>query len=153
MNKAYLSLSILTAALLSVPAVAEDEMKDGTDAGQQPAKMEKRHQELVRRFDKDGDGKLSEDEKAAARAEMRTENGPRKENRKKLLKRFDKDGDGKLSEEEKAEAKKAADKFNENRAELIKRFDKDGDGVLNDEERAAAKKAGEERMKKRKKDQ
>ncbi|HVJ46236.1 MAG TPA: hypothetical protein VM511_07620, partial [Luteolibacter sp.] len=43
-------------------------------------------------FDKDGDGKLNDEEKKALQ----------EDNEKKLIKRFDKDGDGKLSDEEKA---------------------------------------------------
>jgi len=45
---------------------------------------------LIQKFDKDGDGKLNEEERAAMREEMR-------KNREKA---FDKDGDGKLSIEE-----------------------------------------------------
>ncbi|MFT4176852.1 MAG: EF-hand domain-containing protein [Luteolibacter sp.] len=51
--------------------------------------------EVLEKFDKDGDGKLSEEEKAAM-----------KEARKKeMLEKYDKDGDGKLSDEEKAAMK------------------------------------------------
>lgn len=48
--------------------------------------------ELVKQFDKDGDGKLSPEEAKAAREARQAE----------MLKQFDKDGDGQLSEEERA---------------------------------------------------
>ena len=48
-------------------------------------------------FDKDGDGKLSDDEKAEARKAMEAR-------RKEMIGKFDKDGDGKLNEEERKAA-------------------------------------------------
>ena len=84
---------------------------------------------LIQKFDKDGDGKLNEEERAAMREEMR-------KNREKA---FDKNGDGKLDDTERAamqEARKAREKA----------FDKDGDGKLSIEERKAMR---EELMKNR----
>jgi hypothetical protein len=80
--------------------------------------------EMLKKFDKDGDGKLSEDERKAMREAIQ-------ERHKDKFKEFDKDGDGKLSKEEK-EAMKAARK-----AEWLKKYDTDGDGKLSDEERKA----------------
>jgi hypothetical protein len=60
-----------------------------------------------KKYDKDGNGKLSDSEKA--------------EKEKELIKRFDKDGDGKLSDSEKAEMEKAKEKHGK------KRHQKDGD--------------------------
>ena len=63
---------------------------------------------MLKKFDKDGDGKLSEEERSAARAEMQKrreadgQKGSRGERRAEMLKKFDKDGDGKLSEEERS---------------------------------------------------
>lgn len=84
--------------------------------------------EVLEKFDKDGDGKLSPEERKAAREAMqaRTE-----ERRKEMLAKYDKDGDGKLSPEERAEMQK------DRKAEMLKKFDKDGDGKLSEEERAA----------------
>lgn len=59
--------------------------------------FEKRQAERIARFDTDGDGKLSDTERAAARKEMHA----------KMLERFDKDGDGKLSEDERRAAREA----------------------------------------------
>ena len=84
---------------------------------------------VIQKFDKDGDGKLNEEERTAMREEMR-------KNREKA---FDKNGDGKLDETERAamqEARKAREKA----------FDKDGDGKLSPEERKAMR---EELMKNR----
>jgi hypothetical protein len=89
--------------------------------------------EILKQFDKDGDGKLSEDERAA----MRTAGEARKaEFEKKMLEKFDTDKDGKLSDEEKAAAKAAREK------EMLEKFDTDKDGKLSDEEKKAAREAG-----------
>ena len=82
--------------------------------------------EVIKEFDKDGDGKLNEDERAAAKAA----------HEKKMLEKFDTDKDGKLSDDEKAAARAAHEK------EVIAKFDKDGDGKLNEEEKKAAHEAG-----------
>jgi Ca2+-binding EF-hand superfamily protein len=81
--------------------------------------------EVLKRFDKDGDGKLNDAERAAAK-KAREERGGRP-GRPGQPGGGGGSGDGKLREE------------------ILKRFDKDGDGKLNDEERAAAKKAHDER--------
>ena len=111
--------------------------------GQRPNK-EEREKKLLEKFDKDGDGKLSDEEKAAARKAMEASR------RAEMLKKFDKDGDGKLSDEEKAAARKAMEERRggkgaptDRRAAMLKKFDKDGDGKLSDEEKAAARKAME----------
>jgi hypothetical protein len=53
--------------------------------------------EMIAKFDKDGDGKLSDEEKKAM-MEAR---------KKQMLTKFDKDGDGKLSDEEKKAMREA----------------------------------------------
>lgn len=72
---------------------------------------------MLKKFDKDGDGKLSDEEKAAAMKERgagrpagkgpagRGPGGPG--GFAELMKKFDKDGDGKLSDEEKAAARES----------------------------------------------
>jgi hypothetical protein len=82
---------------------------------------------VLKEFDKDGDGKLSEDERTAMREAMKAKMEERK---KEMLAKYDADGDGTLSDDEKAKA--MADR----KAEMLKKFDTDGDGVLNPEERA-----------------
>jgi hypothetical protein len=80
--------------------------------------------EMLKEFDKDGDGKLSEEERKAMREAM-------KERHKDKFKEFDKDGDGKLSEAEREAMKEAR------KAEWLKKYDTDGDGKLSEEERKA----------------
>ena len=90
-------------------------------------------EEMVKKFDKDGDGKLSDEEKAAAKTEMEAK-------RAEMHKEFDKDGDGKLSDDE----RKAM-----HEAYMLKKFDKNGDGKLSDEEKATAEAARKEMEAKR----
>jgi hypothetical protein len=99
---------------------------------------------ILEKFDTDGDGKISEQEREAAKAAM-------EEKRAAIIAKYDKDGDGKLNEEERKAAReewKAEDRPNPpghpSRERIRKRFDKDGDGKLNEEELAAAKAAMKE---------
>lgn len=92
--------------------------------------------EILEKFDKDGDGKLSEDERKAARKELMEKH---EAHRKEILAKYDTDGDGELSEEERKAMRK----------DFAKKFDKDGDGKLSDEEKEEMKKAMSERHGKR----
>ncbi len=58
-------------------------------------KAEARRAEMLKKYDKNGDGQLDETEKAAAQEERR------KEREQERLKKYDKNGDGKLDETEK----------------------------------------------------
>jgi Ca2+-binding EF-hand superfamily protein len=90
---------------------------------------------IIARYDKDGDGKLNEQELAKYRADCSKHRAEFL-----MLKKYDKDGDGKLNAEERARMK--ADRTAEqeaHRLEMLKKYDKDGDGKLNDEERARMK--------------
>ncbi len=125
MKITFFALSMMLSCLCFA-AKPEKEKKTGGPAGDRPNK-----EEILKKFDKDGDGKLNEEEKAQARKTMTA-------NRRVppfVLEKFDKDGDGELNDEEKAEARKAME---ERRKEMIGKFDKDGDGKLNEEERKAA---------------
>ena len=59
---------------------------------------------IVKKYDKDGDGKLSEEERTAMQTEMKA---AREARQKEMLAKFDKDGDGKLSDEERKAANEA----------------------------------------------
>jgi Ca2+-binding EF-hand superfamily protein len=62
---------------------------------------------MIKRFDKDGDGKLNDEEKAEAQKALKGKKGEaRPAKLTEAMKKFDADGDGKLSEEERAAAKK-----------------------------------------------
>jgi len=65
---------------------------------------------ILQRFDKDGDGKLNDEERAEfekARARRNRQNGGHRQAGSRILQRYDKDGDGKLNEEERAAFEKA----------------------------------------------
>ena len=72
-----------------------------------------RKAEMLKKFDKDGDGKLSDAEKATLRAEIQSRQGGKDrrqwtpEQRTEMLKKFDTDRDGKLSQEEQDTAREA----------------------------------------------
>jgi Ca2+-binding EF-hand superfamily protein len=61
--------------------------------------------EALKKYDADGDGKLSEEEQAKRRSDIAAKAA---QTRKENLDKYDVDGDGKLSKEER-EAKKAAE--------------------------------------------
>ena len=94
--------------------------------------MDKLPPEILKKFDKDGDGKLNDEEREAAKA-AREE--MMKAHRAEMLKKYDKDGDGKLSEEEETTMRQ------DRRKMILERFDKNKDGELNDEEKAEMRKA------------
>ena len=124
-------LTFLSVLGLSIGLYAKPEK-----GGKKPGSGEGRpsREEVMKKFDKDGDGKLNEEEKAELRKQM-AERGAGRKIPPFIMQKFDKDGDGKLSQDERAEARKAMEA---RRAEMIERFDKDGDGKLNEEERKAA---------------
>ena len=92
--------------------------------------------QLMKRFDKNGDGRLDAEERKAAIEAMKDKVADLENLRRKhvedVMKRFDKDGDGKLNAEER---RAMFEEARQRRANLVKKYDKDGDGVLNDAER------------------
>jgi len=112
----YLSIFAL-AATFAVSAFAADTPASTTEnfQPQQPAAAQAETSDfsdldlhsrarLMRRFDKDGDGKLSEAERTEAVKALKAKSEHFKEMRKKfvsgVIAKFDKDGDGKLDEAE-----------------------------------------------------
>ena len=85
-------LPLLTATLFASPAFAQSEAPAAPPPAPGP-----RHAEMIKQFDQNGDGRLDDTERAAARAAHRGE----------FLKRFDRDGDGQLNDSEKAAARQA----------------------------------------------
>jgi Ca2+-binding EF-hand superfamily protein len=106
------------------------------DSGDRPSR-EERMAAFAKQYDKDGDGRLSREERGE---------GMREEWRK----RADTDGDGEVSEEERDALRR---QFRERmeaeqqrrREDMMKRYDKDGDGELGQEERDAMRKDMQER--------
>lgn len=118
------------------------------------AKAAKKADELLKRFDKNGDGRLDDDERADAKEAMMQENldrqmarinagapGGGERFRAQALALFDQNKDGQLDENERAEAQRFAEARRDPGAalgELTKRFDTNGDGRLDAEERGQA---------------
>ena len=98
---------------------------------------------MLKKFDENGDGRLSEEERQLARKEMRCNQGVMSDRtakaKKRFMKKFDTDGDGKISEAEKAVAKKEMkQRMAELKKKLILKYDADGDGELSEDERRNA---------------
>ncbi len=112
-----------------------------------PKKLSERDAELLKRYDKNGDGKLDQDELALAHESMRGErmtgeNVVTPGVRDKLLERFDTNHDGKLDDDERAAMRKALGQAQDFfRARMMERFDVNHDGKLDETERAAARRA------------
>lgn len=88
---------------------------------------------ILKKFDKDGDGKLNDVERAAAKEQFKT-------NHPDLFAKADTNGDGDISPAERQAAREAI------RKHIIEKFDKDGDGKLNEQERKAAWEAFRQRI-------
>ncbi len=124
-----ITLAVLAGSMLCASAAPGSGSSDrgANRGGRDRDERNTQTQRMLQRFDEDGDGKLSADEKAAAKEAMEARKA-----------RADLDGDGKVSEDE----RKAA------REEMMKRIDTNGDGKISDEERKAADAAKKNRGKK-----
>ncbi|MCU0782065.1 MAG: hypothetical protein MUF04_13335 [Akkermansiaceae bacterium] len=91
---------------------------------------------LLHKADTDGDGRLSEAEREAAKAKFQ-------ENRKAFVAKHDTDGDGTLNEAERAAAREA---IKARLMEAKNQFDTNGDGKLDEAERKAAREAWQNRQ-------
>ena len=117
-------------------------------------------QQLIERYDKNGDGQLDASERASLREAMAGRGGTAKRRAGELLRRFDRDGNGSLDEQERAALRRSLQNrrpgqkkrrpgskkraVNSDRSVpsfILRRFDKDRDGRLNPQERAAARQA------------
>lgn len=110
-------------------------------------------EEILKRFDKNGDGKLDADETADAhdavmqeemqRWEERQEAGKKGAPPERVLQQFDRNHDGKIDDDERAEMRKAiaarggGSPMMAMRQELVRRFDTNRDGTIDDAEWAA----------------
>ena len=119
-------LTFLSIFSLALSLMAKPEKGGKGDKAGRPSR-----EEMIKKFDKDGDGKLCDQEKAEIRKTMGNRQPPAH-----IIEKFDKDGDGKLCDDEKAEIRK----------QMMTRFDKDGDGKLGPDERKAAMAARSEAM-------
>lgn len=127
----------LSMAVFTSPAIAQDGDKSGARKGKPDRAA------ILKRFDKDGDGQLSDSERAAARAARGKRGGAKGKKGKKgdiakrlakLFKKLDKNNDGNIDASEAAAAPERAKKF-------LKRADANKDGsVTRKEVQDAAKK-------------
>lgn len=152
---------LLPATLFLATGLRADEPKPiDQPAAPAPAMKSTRAEELLQRFDTNHDGKLDEDETAAAHEAMLKEQMDRQaavtaapggaQFRQQMLEKFDKNHDGRLDDDERAEMQKYLQAQGLGpggvvREELIKRFDKNGDGKLDADETAAMQKFLQER--------
>jgi Ca2+-binding EF-hand superfamily protein len=115
-----------------------DRPMSADDWAERFGEMQKRRQDFMERFDADGDGELSEEERQAVRDYFRQRREEQMQRR--LVERFDADGDGVLNEEEQlnADAEMEARRV-ERQARMTERFDTDGDGKLSEAENQAAR--------------
>jgi len=119
MKNRSVTLCLLTATLFAVPAFAEDKPAESTPSPAVPAPGQRpSREEMIKRFDQDGDGQLNEAERQTVRETMRQKwaerggmRGPDGALREKMRQRFDRDGDGQLSEAERQEARQAMRKM------------------------------------------
>jgi hypothetical protein len=125
-------LSLCTAALCAALLLASTARADPSERRGRRGIPPQLREKLLEKFDANGDGKLDETEREAAKAAMQAKRAERKA---EILERFDADGDGQLNEQEKAAAKEAF------KAKMKERFDANGDGELDATERRALKRA------------
>lgn len=150
MKRSGLTPLLFAATLFLLPdaaslAVAQTMMSD-TPA----AKSARRADELLKRYDRNGDGKLDDDERAEAKeAMMQTQidqqmaraaavPGGVERFRTQALALFDRNKDGRLDEDERAEAQRLAEVRQDPGASLddfAKSFDRNTDGKIDAEER------------------
>ena len=122
--KKNLTIVALVAIIVVCIGIVRSNFAEGEDDGYRSG----RERALIKKFDKDGDGELSEEEKSAIR-ELE------EQREKAYLKKYDTDGDGKISGEEKAEAQRLR------KLEWVEKYDRNADGKVSDEEMEAARKS------------
>ena len=150
MKRSGLTPPIIAATLFMALAFAPNSAAQDTMAPAQAARAAKRADELLKRFDKNRDGKLDDDERADAKEIMLKDQVDQQMSRTpalppglepfraQALEMFDRNRDGRLDEEERNAAHKYAvarqDGANDT-DDLKKRFDRNSDGNLDADER------------------
>lgn len=132
------TLSMIALALAGTLAVHAQEPAPEGGKGERRGGGRQLPPQLLKEFDKDGDGKLNEEEGKAAREALQAR---RAEAEKKRLEKYDTDKDGKLSDDERKAMR--ADLEAKHKA-LVEKYDADKDGKLSPTEIKAARDAGEE---------
>ncbi len=156
MKKNTIIATLIAAFAISATYAQDDSAKEAQNAN--PDNITnldiKTRIQLMKRFDKNGDGKLDEEERAEAKKALSEKAADLKDMRlkfaKNIIAKYDKNGDNKLDEEELVAFLEEhrrnfdADRQNRNRRraftppkEVLAKWDKDGDGQLSREERRA----------------
>ena len=162
---------VFASLLVSAGVCAEEAMTDGKPPSARPpgsaaatvptstlapAKPVSRAAEILKRFDKNGDGKLDDDEKADAHETMLQEQMAKEATtafsrglgvyQALALELFDRNHDGRLDENERLDALAFVQQRTDGamREALLKRFDRNNDGKLDDAERRESENYAEE---------
>jgi Ca2+-binding EF-hand superfamily protein len=144
MSRFGLSPRFLSATLfIAIGLRAQDAAKPATGM---MGKAGNRAQETMKRYDKNGDGRIDDDERADAQEVMLKERLDRQAQlgvgapealRARLLEVFDKNRDGRLDEEERTAVAEYSPGVNPAlRGEIMQRFDRNRDGKIDDAERS-----------------
>lgn len=128
----------IAVALLLAPAFAQDTTTTNTGENMTTnSRMEAMHAKMMDKYDTDGDGKLSEQEKATAMSDMQKY---KDEKWSDLMQKYDKDGDGMISQEEWTAIKNDKGHYKEGAwSDMISKYDRDGDGKISEQEFSAMK--------------
>ena len=120
-------------------------------------------QELIKRFDRDGDGRLNEQERQLLQQEMQKRSAPdnaTRPSREEILKKYDRNGDGRLDAQELAALRSQVGRTRDgagsrrsstnrpggNNRALIERFDTNKNGRLDPPEQARMREALQRRQ-------
>ena len=154
MKKLFITTLIGIAAISFAAAQEKTEAKGDTPEFSLSKLDAETRIQLMKRFDKNGDGRLDKAERRDAIEAMKGKVADLEDLKQKhiedIMKKFDKDGDGKLDKSEMAAFLEEQRKmFDEQRRrmgprrgftppkEVLAKYDKDGDGKLSPEERRA----------------
>ncbi|HEY5653419.1 MAG TPA: hypothetical protein VIR63_03505 [Pontiella sp.] len=157
MNKQVLKIcGIAAMAVITSTSFAEGGCEENGCASKKDKHANRpTREELLKKFDINGDGQLDAEERVAVREEMKKRRGEKggsgNKGVQKMKERFDADGDGQLNEDEKTALREAMkeekEKRQQKREEMKKKYDADGDGQLSEEERNVMREAFRERRK------
>lgn len=114
-------------AIYGTCAFAQDAPQPSAAGGGRPSAQRKMPAEMIKQFDKDGDGKLNDDETKAMRADMTAK---REARQKANLEKYDANKDGKLDEAEMKTMRETQQK------EMLEKYDTNKDGKIDEAERA-----------------
>ncbi|MDE0840352.1 MAG: EF-hand domain-containing protein [Kiritimatiellae bacterium] len=128
--RTLLAAVVLLGSLTCVQAEKGENCEKGKKHHKRPSKAE-----MLEKFDKDGNGELSESEREVAHKAMKAKH------REHMKKRFDKDGDGELNADEQAALDARMAEGRDRMKKMRESVDTDGDGTVSEDERAAAREA------------